>query len=151
MGLDMGSRTIGVAMSDEEGSMAFPLVTLTRKGTEADVSSLLELVDLHNVGTVVFGMPLHMSGEVGQSARRVKMFMEALRRRWTGRIEIWDERLSTTAAERVLLEADVSRKKRKQVVDKLAASVILQGYLAAHRPNHQMEGLNEEDGENEGI
>lgn len=139
MGLDMGSRTIGVALSDESGTLAFPLTTIKRKGVGEDLAVLLELVDAHRVQTVVVGMPLHMSGEIGLRARRVMVFVEALRKRWTGRIETWDERLSTREAERVLLEADLSREKRRRVVDKMAASVILQGYLAARGSNLPVE------------
>lgn len=135
----MGSRTIGVALSDESGTLAFPLTTIKRKGVGEDLAVLLELVDAHRVQTVVVGMPLHMSGEIGLRARRVMVFVEALRKRWTGRIETWDERLSTREAERVLLEADLSREKRRRVVDKMAASVILQGYLAARGSNLPVE------------
>ena len=135
----MGSRTIGLAMSDESGTVAFPLTTIRRKGVREDLDVLMELLDAHGVQTVVVGMPLHMSGEMGLRCRRVMAFVEALKKKWTGRIETWDERLSTRAAERVLLEADLSREKRKRVVDKIAASVILQGYLAARGSNPQVE------------
>lgn len=129
MGLDVGSRTIGVALSDETAVLASPLVTLRREGLEADLDRLLEIIKRNDVGEVVVGLPLNMNGALGHRARRVMVLVEALRNRWTGRVETWDERLSTKAAQRALLEADMSRKRRKQVVDKVAASVILQGYL----------------------
>lgn len=131
MGLDVGSRTIGVALSDESATLASPLVTLERAGTEADTAQLLELIEEHSVEEVVVGMPLNMSGAVGHRARRVMVLVEALKKKWTGLIATWDERLSTAAAQRALLEADLSRKKRKLMVDKVAAAVILEGYLGA--------------------
>lgn len=131
MGLDVGSRTIGVALSDESATLASPLVTLKRQGTEADTNQLVELIEKHSVEEVVVGLPLNMSGAFGHRARRVMVLVEALKKKWTGLIETWDERLSTVAAQRALLEANLSRKKRKMVVDKVAAAVILEGYLGA--------------------
>ena len=129
MGLDVGSRTIGVALSDELRLIATGLTTLTRRGMARDIEALSELIETHEVSEVVIGLPLKLGGDEGKSARRAQVLAEALKKRWTGPVEMWDERLTTTAAERVLLEADLSRRKRKKVVDKVAAVLILQGYL----------------------
>ena len=127
----MGSKTIGVAMSDALGLAAHPLTTLARKGTDADVAQIGALVEQHEVEAIVVGLPLELSGEVGPRARRVRVLVEALRARFT--VHEWDERFSTVAAERVLLDADLSRRRRKQVIDKQAAAYILQGWLDARR------------------
>ncbi len=129
MGLDVGTQTIGVALSDETGTIAGPLTTVRRKALEKDLAQIVELAARHEVGLIVVGMPLEMSGRVGRSARWVLGFVEALKNAWTGSVEIWDERLSTVAAERMLLEADLRRSHRKRVVDQVAAAVILQNFL----------------------
>lgn len=129
MGLDVGSRTIGVALSDETGKVATGLSTIKRQGTNPDVRALQEIIQAHQVAVVVFGLPLEMSGQVGHRARRVLVLLDALAEAWPGSIERWDERLSTVAANRALLEADMSRRKRRKVVDQVAATLILQSYL----------------------
>jgi putative Holliday junction resolvase len=141
MGLDVGSRTIGVALSDELKVVANGLVTLKRKGTVKDVGALLVLIEEHEVDKVVVGLPLEMSGRLGHRARRVLVLVKALEERWKGRVETWDERLSTKAAERALLEADLSRRKRKDVVDQVAAAIILQGYLDSLPARHRTDGI----------
>jgi putative holliday junction resolvase len=136
LGLDVGSRTIGVALSDALGLAAHPLITLSRKGTAADVAALCALCREHEVDTVVIGWPLEMSGAVGPRARRVGVLCDALAAALGPGVPIhrWDERFSTVAVERVLLEADLSRKKRKAVIDRSAAAYILQGWLDGERP-----------------
>ena len=131
LGLDVGSKTIGVALSDGLGIAAHPLVTLARQGTAADADSLVAMVESNEVEVIVVGLPLELSGKVGSRAKRVRVLVDALRERIGGRIPIheWDERFSTAAVERVLIGADVSRRKRKQVIDKQAAAFILQGWL----------------------
>jgi putative Holliday junction resolvase len=130
LGLDVGEKTIGLALSDETGMIASPLATLARKGTVADVAAIRALVGEHDVKVLVVGLPIEMNGEEGLRARRVRVLADALAASGL-RVEMWDERFSTVAAERVLIEADLSRKRRKEVVDKVAAAYILQGWLDA--------------------
>jgi putative Holliday junction resolvase len=127
MGLDVGEKTVGVAISDELEISASPRIVLRRDGREwAEVA---RLVQEEEVGEVVVGMPVSLSGERGPQAEKVARFVETLRARVPVPVQVWDERLSTVAAERVLLDADASRARRRQVIDKVAAAVILQGYL----------------------
>jgi putative holliday junction resolvase len=136
LGLDVGSKTIGVAISDELGLAAHPVEVIARQGTTADVDRIARLIDSREVTEIIVGLPLELSGQVGLRARRVRILVDALRSRLGERVPIHeqDERFSTVAVERVLLDADVSRKKRKEVVDKQAAAYILQGWLDARRP-----------------
>ena len=135
MGLDVGMKTIGIAVSDELRIAANPLETLARRGTAADVQAIAGRARAHGVTAVVVGLPLALDGTVGPRARRVRVLTEALRAALPPEIEVaeWDERFSTRAVERVLIDADLSRKRRKQVVDKQAAAYILQGWLDAQR------------------
>ncbi|MEZ4399628.1 MAG: Holliday junction resolvase RuvX [Kofleriaceae bacterium] len=132
IGLDVGSRTIGVAISDALGLAAHPDHVIARKGTAADVAAVVALCT-PDVGAIVVGMPYELSGAVGHRARRVQVFTAALRAALPAAIPIHDvdERFTTALAERVLLAGDVSRAKRKDVIDKQAAAVILQGWLDA--------------------
>jgi putative holliday junction resolvase len=135
MGLDVGMKTIGVAISDELGLAAHPVETIARQGTSADVARVALLVAHREVGQIVVGLPLELSGQAGRRAQRVRAFADALRQALgdTVAIDEWDERFSTAAVERVLIEADLSRRRRKQVIDKQAAAYILQGWLDARR------------------
>jgi putative Holliday junction resolvase len=136
LGLDVGMKTIGVAISDELGLAGHPLTTLARRGTAADVDALLALIAEREVTAVVVGLPLELSGEVGARAVRVRVLTAALRERLDPAVAVheWDERFSTAAVERMLIEADLSRARRKQVIDQQAAAYILQGWLDAQRP-----------------
>jgi putative holliday junction resolvase len=136
LGLDVGSKTIGVAVSDELGFAAHPRQTLVRRGERADVEQVAEVARAEGVEAIVIGLPLELSGRAGHRAQRVKRFAAALAEQLGPSMPIheWDERFSTAAAERVLLEGNVSRKRRKQVVDKQAAAYILQGWLDGRRP-----------------
>lgn len=129
LGLDVGDRRIGVALSDETGTLASGLSTLERVGPRKDLREIRRLVDAHDVGEVVVGLPRTLVGEVGPQARKVLEFAEALRPVVRVPVVPWDERLSTVMAERALVEADVSRKGRRKMVDKVAAVLILQSYL----------------------
>jgi putative Holliday junction resolvase len=133
LGLDVGSKTIGVALSDGLGLAAHPLLVIARQGTAADTERVAQLVLEHEVGEVVVGLPLDLDGNVGQRAKRVRVFTEALRERLGDEVSVheWDERFSTVAVERVLIDGGVSRARRKKVVDKQAAAYILQGWLDA--------------------
>jgi len=129
LGLDFGSKVIGVAISDELTITAQPLTSIRRTSLEKDLSSILELVTGYQVAEVVVGLPINMNGTKGESARKAEAFIEKLQGRLSSKIISWDERLTTMAAERVLLEGDVSRRKRRKVIDRVAAALILQGYL----------------------
>ena len=129
LGLDVGSKTIGVAVSDELGIIAQGVTTLKRKGVNHDITQLLKVIEEQRAEKVVVGLPKNMNGSLGQSAKMVLTLLEELEKSVDIPVITWDERLSTVAAERALLEADMSRKKRKKVIDKVAALIILQGYL----------------------
>lgn len=129
LGLDIGSKRIGVAVSDELGWTAQGVETITRKNLDADLDRIQELVESYGAETVVVGMPYNMNGSEGPQVRTVRAMIEHITERIGLPVQEWDERLSTVAAERALLEANVSRAKRRKVIDKLAAVIILQGYL----------------------
>ena len=135
LGLDVGSKTIGVALTDEALIAAHPLTVLQRVGTSGDVSAVLALCTEHNVTDVVVGMPYELSGRIGLRAKRVGELITALRAALPAAVNLHeqDERFSTAEAQRVLLQADVSRQKRKDVIDQQAAALILQGWLDAQR------------------
>lgn len=129
LGIDYGDRRIGVALSDEMGWTAQGLTVIERKTLEADLQQIEELVLQHSVTEIVLGLPKNMNGTIGPRGEICLAFAETLREKLNLPVHLWDERLTTVSAERTLLEADVSRKKRKQVIDKMAASLILQGFL----------------------
>jgi putative Holliday junction resolvase len=135
LGLDVGQKTIGVAISDELGLAAHPLEVIARQGTGADVMTVMALARQHDASAIVVGIPYELSGREGHRARRVRVFHDALRAALPASIELHeqDERFSTAEATRVLLQADLSRARRKQVIDKQAAAVILQGWLDRRR------------------
>jgi putative Holliday junction resolvase len=133
LGLDIGTKTIGVAVSDELSLTAQGLFTLKRKGIQSDIRELEKLIEEQSVERIVIGLPKNMNNTLGPSAKMVLSFIEELAKSVDLPVSTWDERLSTVAAEKVLLEADMSRKKRKQVIDKVAAQLILQGYLDSHQ------------------
>jgi len=130
-GLDVGDKTIGVALSDELGWIAQGLEVIRRKTLETDMARLAEIARQHSVERWVVGMPRNMNGTYGPRAELTRAFMEQLAERLGLPVESYDERMTTKAAERVLLEGDVSRAKRRLVIDKMAAAVILQSYLDA--------------------
>lgn len=143
MSLDLGSRTIGVAASDLTGLIANGVETIRRTSPERDFARIGELVTQWEVEEIVLGYPKNMNGTIGERAELTKAFAEELRSRFPGvTVVLWDERLSTVAAERVLIEADLQRKKRRKVIDMMAAVVILQNYLDSkmlRRRNNQPE------------
>jgi putative Holliday junction resolvase len=128
LGLDVGSKTIGVAVTDELGAAAHAVKTIERKGTVRDVETVRALAAEYGTERVVIGIPYEPDGTEGQRAVRVRVFLEALKAAGLA-VEEWDESFSTVAAEEVLVRADLSRKKRKKVIDRLAAQVILQDWL----------------------
>lgn len=130
LGLDVGKSTIGVAMSDALAITAQGIETIKRRSLETDLTKLGRYIDEYQVETIVVGYPKNMNGSIGEQALMSEEFAKVLKERFDGcRIVMWDERLTTMAARKVLIEADVRRKDRKKVVDKLAAVLILQGYL----------------------
>ena len=141
LGLDLGKKTIGLALSDTQLIVATPLQTLKRGKFGADAEKLVALIDQHGVGGLIVGLPLNMDGSEGPSAQSARAFGRNFARISNLPIVLVDERLSTAAVTRVLLEADASRARRAAVVDKMAAGYILQGaldrmrYLEASRPS----------------
>lgn len=129
MGLDLGTRTIGVAVSDTLRSVASPLRTIRRTRFGADAAAVLALVAERDLGGIVLGLPRNMDGSEGPRAQSTRAFARNLSGLTELPITFWDERLSTVAAERALLEADASRRRRAEVIDHVAAAYILQGFL----------------------
>ena len=129
MSLDVGSRTIGIACSDALLMTAQGIETIRRTSLEKDFNRLQELIAEYEVHELVVGMPKNMNGTKGERAEKTEEFVEKMKEVIDLPVSYWDERLSTVMAERQLIAADVSRKKRKSVIDKMAAVVILQGYL----------------------
>ena len=129
MALDVGSRTIGIACSDALLMTAQGIETIRRTSLENDFNRLRELISEYEVHELVVGMPKNMNGTKGDRAEKTEEFVEKMKAVIDLPVTFWDERLSTVMAERQLIAADVSRKKRNGVIDKMAAVVILQGYL----------------------
>lgn len=133
MGLDLGTKTIGLAVTDELGITAQGLETHLRVGLRRDLEALAEKATDYAVGRFVIGLPLNMDGSEGPRAEATRKFGVALGEKTGLPVLYWDERLTTVAAQRALLEGDVSRRKRKEVIDQVAAVLILQGWLEAQR------------------
>ena len=134
LAFDVGDKRIGIAVSDALGITAQPVETYHRKGgTDKDVEYLLSLAKKYSPCQLLFGLPRNMDGTYGEQADKVKRFAQKIIDRWDGEYAFYDERLTTMAARRVLLDADISREKRKQVIDKMAAVVILQGYMESRK------------------
>jgi len=129
LALDPGTKRIGVALSDELGWTAQPLETFARRSLEADVAHIRDLVERHGVRRVLVGMPIRLDGRLGPEAEGVQQFMAVLERALTVPVTGWDERLTSKSAEHLLIEANVSRRKRKGAVDRVAAAILLQSYL----------------------
>ena len=129
LGLDLGEKTIGLALSDTMATIATPMETLPRGKFSNDAAKILSLIAEHNIGALVIGLPLNMDGSDGPSAQSARAFARNLAARNQLPMVLWDERLSTAAVTRALLDADASRRRRDQVVDKMAAAYILQGAL----------------------
>lgn len=128
-GLDLGTKTIGIAVADPGHRIATPLETITRTKFTKDAERLLELIARNGVGGLVLGLPINMDGSEGPRAQSTRAFARNLERLTDLPLIFWDERLSTVAVTRTLLEADASRRRRDEVVDKMAAAFILQGFL----------------------
>jgi len=136
LGLDIGEKRIGVAISDELEIMAHGLRVLTRKGLgeshaklSEDIKDLKGIIEDCKVEEIIVGLPINMNGTMGDAANRVIEFVRSLKSNISIPVKTWDERLTTSQGEKILISADVSRKKRKKVIDKLAAQILLQSYL----------------------
>ncbi|MDF2963942.1 MAG: putative Holliday junction resolvase [Paenibacillus sp.] len=129
MGLDYGDKTIGIAVSDELGWTAQGIETIRRTTAERDLARLRELIALYNVEELVVGLPKNMNNTIGPRGEICIEFAQSLQEILRMPVHLWDERLTTMSAQRTLIEADVSRKKRKLVIDKMAAALILQNYM----------------------
>lgn len=135
MGLDLGSKTIGLALGDSDHKIATPFDTIRRKKFGLDAAALADTITAENVGGLVMGLPLNMDGSEGPRVQATRAFLRNLANLPDFPVVpvlLWDERLSTAAVERTLLEADTSRAKRAEVIDKMAAAFILQGAIDAH-------------------
>ena len=133
MGLDIGDKTIGVAVSDLMWLTAQGVTTIKRVGKKKDIEAIKQIIAEKQVNKIVSGLPKNMNGTVGPQGEKVQKFCELLKEETNLPIEFWDERLSTVAAERSLIEGNVRRENRKKVIDMLAAVIILQGYLDLKR------------------
>lgn len=135
LGLDVGSKTVGVALSDEFGWTAQGLETIKINEDERmfGFDQIGQIIEKYEVEKIVVGLPKNMNGTIGPRGEASQFYANELEKRFDLPVFLWDERLTTVAAERVLLEADVSRKKRKKVIDKMAAAMILQGFLDSQK------------------
>ncbi|MFH1046596.1 MAG: Holliday junction resolvase RuvX [Candidatus Omnitrophota bacterium] len=131
LALDVGEKNIGLALSDPLGLTAQALPTLIRRDQAQDLKEISSLIKKNDVGEVVVGLPLNLDGSEGKNAQRIKLFVEELKKETAVLLKLWDERLTTMQAQRIMLVADISRKKRKAKIDQLAAQLILQSYLDA--------------------
>ena len=129
LALDPGTKRIGVALSDEMGWIAQPLETIERRSITADLKHIQQLVHAHEVDRVILGMPFRLDGSVGPAAEQVGQFKALLEGVLTVPVIPWDERMTSKSAEAILIEANVSRRKRKGAVDRVAAAILLQSYL----------------------
>lgn len=129
MGIDLGEKTIGVAISDATWRIATPVMVIRRTNRNADIASILNLANQYHALGIVVGLPVNMNGTMGPQAEKMREFARSLSELSQILVALWDERLSTSAVNRTLLSADMSRKRRGEVVDKLAATYILQGAL----------------------
>jgi len=129
LGLDVGSKTIGVAVSDPLGFTAQGITTIRRTNKEKDLEEIKKLCDEYKAEVIVIGLPKNMNGTIGPSGEIIMAFGKLIEEELKVQIKFWDERLTTVAAHKAMLEADLSRSKRKKIVDKVASTYILQGYL----------------------
>ncbi|WP_324717581.1 Holliday junction resolvase RuvX [Carboxydochorda subterranea] len=151
MALDVGEKSLGVAISDSLGATAQPLVTLWRKGLAADLEAVSQLVRSMGVEEVVVGLPTRTDGREGPEAERVRAFAGKLRSVVDVRVRLFDERFSTRQAERILLEADLPRRRRRRAVNHVAAAIILDAYLTWRQVRRaQAEGTLHEAGDADG-
>lgn len=132
LAIDVGAVRIGLAISDPDARIATPLETVAGRPRAAAIARIVEVLKSREIARIVVGLPLDLDGREGQAVRRVRTFLDALRAHTSLPIDEWDERFTSVAAERSLVEADVRRAKRKTVIDQVAATLLLQGYLDAN-------------------
>jgi putative Holliday junction resolvase len=137
LGLDVGSRTIGMAVSDALGITAQGLTTMRRQNKRTDFGQLEAVIKQYDVAEIVVGYPLRMSGMEGTQSEKMQLFAEELRKRFKLPVHLWDERLTSAEANRVLRDSEMSIKRRGEVVDRLAAVLILQGWMEARQVRQQ--------------
>jgi len=135
MALDYGEVRIGIALSDVTRFLASGYENYTRVNLDADCKHIAEIINNNNVKVVVLGLPLNMNGSAGERVDKTYQFAEELRKYTDAKIDFLDERLTSASAEKILISADVSRKKRKEMIDKLSATIILQDYLDGNKIN----------------
>lgn len=136
LGLDIGTKTVGIAVSDRRLKIASSIKTLFLKNTEKDFENLMIILNNYNVGAIIFGWPVQMNGIAGEQCKKVEEFINELKNHISTKFIKWDERFSTRVVDNIMISADLSRKRRKEVIDKTAAVYILQGaldYLSMHR------------------
>lgn len=133
LALDVGNKRIGVALSDELNILAQPLYTIHRKGLERDIQEIVNIIKEKNVGTVIVGLPKNMDGTVGFQGEKTQKFAEILTQNIEIPLIMWDERLTTISARRIMIENDVKQKDKKNLVDTVAAVVILENYLNSRK------------------
>jgi len=133
LALDLGEKRIGVAVSDALNIIAQSVGTIERKGIKNDLKKIRDLIQEYNADRLIVGLPLNMDGTKGKSANLAIDFVDEIKKEIQIKVEMVDERFSTAQGERIFLEADVSRKKRKKMIDKIAAQLILQNYLELHK------------------
>ena len=143
LALDVGEKNIGLAISDKLGWTAQGLPTLRRQTKDKDINFIVDLAKEQGISEVIVGMPVNLDGTLGKKAQEVASFMEDLKKDLALPIKAWDERLTSVQAEKVMLEANLSRKKRKQNVDRLAAQLILQSYLTSKSEDVREDNLKE--------
>lgn len=129
LGLDVGDKTIGVSVSDPLGLTAQGIKTIMRKNDEADLKELDEIIKSYSVEIIVCGLPKNMNGTIGVQGEKALEFAKVLEKEFNLKVIMWDERLTTISAKKAMLEANMSRKKRKKIIDKVASTFILQNYL----------------------
>jgi putative pre-16S rRNA nuclease len=134
MALDVGEATLGVAVSDSLGITAQPITTIRRQSLKKDLVAIAHLIREHEITSIVVGMPLRLAGDAGPAARSVELFVSKLEESVGLPVVTWDERMTTVQAERALLEGDVSRRRRKEVINQIAAAIILQSFLDSRPP-----------------
>ena len=137
LALDVGRKRIGLAVSDPLGLTAQGLKVLDRQNWDRDLAQLLKIARPYRVQEVLVGLPRHMNGRLGEQAEEILALARALAEALQAKVATWDERLSTAEAERLLIQADMSRRRRRRVVDQVAATLILQAYLDHRRQHHQ--------------
>lgn len=131
LALDVGSKRIGAAISDELGMFAHPLYTIHRKGIQRDIQAIIEIIANNNIGDIVIGLPKNMDGSIGFQGEKTYAFVEILKEHIDNPIIYWDERLSTKTAKDIMLTLNIKQQEKKNIVDTIAAVVILDNYLSS--------------------